>query len=105
MLLLNQTNWYECSYSVSRRDFQSQGTFWTTDNMGEDGHRRQSVMLSGRFTVVESVPGIWLQHICSVLHDGASPRTLGQNLLRETDVTRQGLRDVIDAVHLQIGLV
>lgn len=63
-------------------------------------------MLSGRFTVVESVSGIRLQHICSVLRDGASLRTLGsQNLLRETGVTRQGLSDVIDAVHLQTGLV
>lgn len=72
---------------------------------GEDRHGRQSVIWSGRFTVVESVPGIRLQHICSVLRDGASLRTLGQNLLGETDMTRQGLRDVIDAVHLQIGLV
>lgn len=92
-----RTNWYQCSHSVSVRHFQSRGHF------GQ--HGRQAVMLSGRFTVVESVPGIRLQHICSVPHDGASLRARRQNLLRETDVTRQGLRDVIDAVHLQTGLV
>lgn len=62
-------------------------------------------MMNGRFTAVEGVPGIRLQHISSVQHGTASLQTLRLGLLRETDVTGQGLRDVIHTVHLQIGLI
>lgn len=62
-------------------------------------------MMTGRFTAVEGVPGVRLQHIRSVLRDAASLHTLGLRLLRETDVTGQGLGDVVHAVHLQTGLI
>lgn len=62
-------------------------------------------MMTGRFTAVEGVPGVRLQHIRSVLHAAASLQTLRQRHLWETDVTGQGLGYVIHAVHLQIGLV
>lgn len=58
-----------------------------------------------RFTAVEGVPGVRLQHIRSVLRDAASLQTLGMRLHWETDVTGQGLGDVVHTVHLQIGLV
>lgn len=58
-----------------------------------------------RFTAVEGVPGVRLQHIRSVLHGTASPQTLELSLRWETDVTGQGLGDVVHTVHLQIGLV
>lgn len=61
--------------------------------------------MTGRFTAVESVPGVWLQHICSVLHDAAPVKPLGMKLLWEMDVTGQGLGDVVHTVHLQIGLI
>lgn len=61
--------------------------------------------MTGRFTAVEGVPGVWLQHIRSVLHDAASFKTLGLRLLWEMDVTGQGLGDVVHTVHLQIGLI
>ncbi len=62
-------------------------------------------MMTGSFTAVEGVPGVRLQHIRSVLHDAAPLQTLRLRLLWETDVTGQGLGDVVHAVHLQIGLV
>lgn len=62
-------------------------------------------MISGRFTAVEGVPGVWLQHIRSMPHDAASIQALGLRLLWETDVTGQGLGDVVHTVHLEIGLV
>lgn len=62
-------------------------------------------MMTGRFTAIEGVPGVRLQHIRPVLHDAASLQTLGLRLRRQTDVTGQGLGDVVHAVHLQIGLV
>lgn len=62
-------------------------------------------MMTGRFTAIEGVPGVRLEHICSVLRDAASLHTLGLSLLWEMDVTGQGLRDVVDTVHLQTGLV
>lgn len=71
----------------------------------EDRNRGQHEMMSGRFTAVEGVPGVWLQHIRSVLRDASSLQTLRRRLLWETDVTGQGLRDVVDAVHLQVRLV
>ncbi len=62
-------------------------------------------MMTGRFTAIEGVPGVRLQHIRSVLRDAASLRTLGLRLLWETDVTGQGLWDVIHTIHLQIGFI
>lgn len=62
-------------------------------------------MMRGRFTAVESVSGVWLQHICSVLHGSAPVKPLWMKLLREMDVTGQGLGDVVHTVHLQIGLI
>lgn len=62
-------------------------------------------MMTGRFTAVKGVPGVRFKHIRSVLHDASSFHTLGLRLLWETDVTGQGLRDMVHAVHLQIGLV
>lgn len=69
------------------------------------GEEEEAGMMSGRFTAVEGVPGVRLQHVCPVLHDAASLHTLRLRLHWETDVTGQGLRDVIHNVHLQIGLV
>lgn len=58
------------------------------------------------FTVEEGVPGVWLQHICSVVRGAAAPlQTLRLSVLWETAVTGQGLWDVIHSVHLQAGLV
>lgn len=62
-------------------------------------------MMNGRFTAIEGVPGIRLQHISSMQDGTASLQTLRPCLLWETDVTGQGLRDVVHTVHLQIGLI
>lgn len=53
--------------------------------------RWQPETIAVRFTAVEGVPGVRLQHIRPVLRDAPSPA-----LLWETDVTGQGLGDVID---------
>lgn len=42
------------------------------ENQDEDRKREQPEMMTGRFTAVEGVPGVWPQHISSVLHDAAS---------------------------------
>lgn len=62
-------------------------------------------MMSGRFTAVEGIPGVWLQHIGSVLREAAAFPALRLRVLWETDVTGQGLGDVVHAVHLQIRLI
>lgn len=66
---------------------------------------KEPEMMNGRFTAIEGVPGIWLQHISSMQDGTASLQTLRLCLHWETDVTGQGLRDVVHAVHLQIGLI
>lgn len=91
--------------TVSQAINQSNRENDNPENQDEHWKRGQSEMMTGRFTVVEGVPGIWLQHIRSMLYDAASLNTLGLKLLRETNVTGQGLRDMVDSVHLQIGLI
>lgn len=66
---------------------------------------KEPEMMNGRFTAIEGVPGIRLQHISSMQDGTASLQTLRLCLHWETDVTGQGLRDVVHAVHLQIGLI
>lgn len=61
--------------------------------------------MMGRFTAVEGVPGVRLQHVGSVLRDAASLQTLRLRLFWQTDVTGKGLGDVVHVVHLEIGLV
>lgn len=56
-------------------------------------------------TAIEGVPGIRPQHVGSVLHDGASLWPLRPRLFRETDVTGQGLGDVVHSVHLKTRLI
>lgn len=75
------------------------------ENQDEDRKRGQPEMMNGRFTAIEGVPGIRLQHISSMQDGTASLQTLRLWLLWETDVTGQGLRDVVHTVHLQIGLI
>lgn len=90
---------------MSQTANQSVGENDTPENQDEDRNRGQSEMMTGRFTAVEGVPGVRLQHIRSVLHDAAALQTLRLRLLWETNVTGQGLGDVVHTVHLQIGLV
>lgn len=76
------------------------------DNQDEDEKMRgQWEMMTVGFTAIKGVPGVRLEHVCSVLLHAASLHTLGLSLLWEMDVTGQGLRDVVDTVHLQTGLV
>lgn len=59
-----------------------------------------------RFTVKKGIPGVRLQHICSMVRGAAAPlQILRMNVVWQTAVTGQGLRDVIHTVHLQAGLI
>lgn len=69
------------------------------------GKGKQGKILNDRHTAVESIPGVWPQHISSMRCDNVSFQTLWPKLCWEMDVTGQSLRDVIHTVHLQTGLI
>lgn len=71
-----------------------------------DKKRKEKSNSNCRFTVEKGIPGVGFQHICSMVCGADGPLLiLRLNVVWQTAVTGQGLRDVIHTVHLQAGLI